>query len=223
MHFFYLHGFASSRQSKKAAYLEERFRGHGCALHCPDFNEPDFFTLTITRMLDQLAAAIAPLDASQTVVLIGSSLGAVVAIHAATRVDLRISRLVLLAPAVMFPKDADTVLGADKVARWRATGTLDVFHHSAGATKPLHYRFFEDALQYDALEAVVPQPTLIFQGTRDDTVDHRVVERYASTRANVELALLDDDHQLIASLPRIWDGMARFLELTEEHTEPPRR
>lgn len=214
MHLFYLHGFASSRQSTKAAYFAERLQMQGRVLHCPDFNEPDFSTLTITRMLDQLAAEMATLDATQPVVLIGSSLGAVVAIHTAARLGSRVTRLVLLAPAVMFPKDADHVLGADNVARWRATGTLDVFHHTAGATKPLHYRFFEDALQYDALEADVRQPTLIFQGTRDGTVDHRVVEQYAATRANVALALLDDDHQLIASLPRIWDETARFLELT---------
>ena len=51
---FYLHGFASSPTSTKAAYLTERFRRHGVALRCPDFNQPDFATLTLTRMLGQL-------------------------------------------------------------------------------------------------------------------------------------------------------------------------
>ena len=55
-HLFYLHGFGSSSQSTKAAYFGERLRKYGLPLHCPDFNAPDFATLTMTRMLDQLAA-----------------------------------------------------------------------------------------------------------------------------------------------------------------------
>jgi hypothetical protein len=40
-----------------------------------------------------------------------------------------------------------------------------------------------------------------------------MVEQYAATRPGVTLRLLDDDHQLIASLPRMWDETAAFLEL----------
>ena len=57
------------------------------------------------------------------------------------------------------------------------------------------------------------QPTLIFQGLRDESVDYRDVEHYAATRSNVTLVLIDDDHQLMASLPRIWSDMAEFLGL----------
>jgi pimeloyl-ACP methyl ester carboxylesterase len=239
---FYLHGFASSGQSKKAAYFAERLRPHGVALRAPDFNEPDFLSLTMTRMLDHLAADIARLDppspAPEThasvdevsserastipraktdrrpVVLIGSSLGAIVAVHTAARMSDRIDRLVLLAPALMFPRDAGKILGADRVARWQATGTLDLFHHGYGGMRALNYSFYQDSMQYDAFVADVSQPTLIFQGLHDEGVDHRVVAQYAATRHNMRLTLLDDDHQLMGSLPRIWSEMAAFLELT---------
>jgi uncharacterized protein len=79
-HVFYLHGFASSGRSKKAAYFAERLRPDGIPLRCPDFNEPDFSTLTMTRMLDRLAGDIATLGPPSLapgtpagVVLIGSS------------------------------------------------------------------------------------------------------------------------------------------------------
>ena len=74
MQVFFLHGFASSAKSTKAGYFGERLQSHGIPLHCPDFNEPDFSTLTLTRMLDQLANAIVAVPAGP-VVLIGSSLG----------------------------------------------------------------------------------------------------------------------------------------------------
>ena len=242
MHIYYLHGFASSPRSKKAVYFAEQLRAHGLTLRCPDFNEPDFSSLTMTRMLDQLAADIATLDAPslarqpgpssgevqrkggsaesraevdpEPIVLIGSSLGAVVAIHAAARMPDRIHRLVLLAPAVMFPRDAPRVLGAERVARWQATGTLDVFHHADGGMRPLSYRFYEDGVRYDAFGADVAQRTLIVQGLRDESVDYRVVEQFAAARPRMQLTLLDDEHQLMASLPRIWNDTEAFLELT---------
>jgi hypothetical protein len=40
------------------------------------------------------------------------------------------------------------------------------------------------------------------------------VESFAASRRNVSLTLLDDDHQLIASLPAMWVQTARFLGLT---------
>ena len=76
---FYLHGFASSGKSTKAAYLADRLKAHGIALECPDFNLPDFRSLTMTRMLDQLAAGIAR-SPGGGVTLIGSSLGGTLAI-----------------------------------------------------------------------------------------------------------------------------------------------
>jgi len=213
-HVFYLHGFASSAQSKKAAWFGDRLREHGLTLRCPDFNEPAFATLTMTRMLDQLTAEIETLEPGP-IALIGSSLGGAVAIHAAGRIGARVDRLVLLAPAVMFAKDGHRFLGPEKVARWRATGAIDVFHYAYDAERQLHYAFFEDSQKYDVFEVGLRQPILIFQGLRDESVDYRTVEQYAAKRPNVTLSLLDDDHQLMASLPRMWDAMQPFLGLTD--------
>src|SRR5436190_600559 len=60
-HVFYLHGFTSSARSTKARYFAERLRPHGIELRCPDFNEPDFASLTMTRMLDRFASELAGL------------------------------------------------------------------------------------------------------------------------------------------------------------------
>jgi pimeloyl-ACP methyl ester carboxylesterase len=210
----YLHGFASSPASTKIGYFSERLREHGVTLVCPDFNQPDFRTLTITRMLDQLDRQLPP-DDGPPVALIGSSLGGTLAILAAARAPSRVARLVLLAPAVMFAKPGHHLLPPERIDEWRRRGSLPFFHYAANEQVELDYGFYEDSLHYDAFNAVVPQPTLIFQGLRDASVDHRTVEQFANARPNVTLSLLDDDHQLIASLPRMWNDIQPFLGLVE--------
>jgi pimeloyl-ACP methyl ester carboxylesterase len=211
---FYLHGFASSPGSTKVRYFSDRLREHGITLACPDFNAPDFRTLTITRMLDQLEGDLARAG-DAPVVLMGSSLGGTLAILAAARLTARVERLVLLAPAVMFAKPGHHLLPPERIDEWRRRGSLPFFHYAANEERELDFAFYEDSLRYDAFNAVVQQPTLIFQGLRDASVDHRTVEQFARSRPNVTLSLLDDDHQLIASLPRMWNDIEPFLGIGE--------
>ena len=208
---FYLHGFASSAKSTKAAYFAERLREHDIRLDCPDFNEPEFATLTLTRMIDQLGSNLA----NGAVTLIGSSLGGTLAILAAEKFASRIDRVVLLAPAVMFAKPGHHLLPPERIEEWKRRGALPFFHYAHGEERLLNVSFYEDSLRHDAFNAVIQQPTLVFQGLRDASVDHRTVEAFARTRPNVTLSLLDDDHQLVASLPRMWESVAPFLGLVE--------
>jgi len=207
----YLHGFASSPGSTKVGYFTTRFREHGIEVRTPDFNAPDFRTLTISRMLDRVEAELA--TTSGTATLIGSSLGGTLAILAATKDPARVERLVLLAPAVMFAKPGHHLLPPERVDEWRRRGALPFFHHAYNEERELNVTFYEDSLRHDAFGAAFAQPTLIFQGVHDASVDYRTVEAFAKTRSNVTLSLLDDDHQLIASLPRMWGDMRGFLEL----------
>jgi len=210
---YYLHGFASSPQSTKAGFFADRLRSSGVAMICPDFNQPDFRTLTLTRMLDQLGAALGRENGAST--LMGSSLGGTLAILAAQRFAARVDRLVLLAPAVMFAKPGHHLLPPERIDEWRHAGTLPFFHHAYDEERRLDYAFYLDSLSHHAFDATVTQPTLIFQGLRDQSVDHRTVEAFAHARPSVTLSLLDDDHQLIASLPRMWESIEPFLGLTE--------
>ena len=214
MNIVYLHGFASSAQSKKAAYFGERLRGHGLTLRCPDFNEPEFASLTVSRMLDRLSREFDGLT-DGSIALIGSSLGGTLAILAAGRFAERVDRLVLLAPAVMFAKPGHHLLPPERIEEWRRKGALPFFHYGFNEERLLNFAFYTDSLRYDAFEARFTQKTLIFQGLRDASVDYRTVELFARAQPNVTLSLLDDDHQMMASLPRIWDDMAPFLELVD--------
>ena len=211
--FIYLHGFASSPSSTKAQYFAGRLRAYGLKLECPDLNEPDFTTLTMSRMLARLESLVG--DGAAPVTLIGSSLGGTLAVLAASRLRERVARLVLMAPAVMFAKPGHHLLPPERVDEWQRRGTLSFFHYAFGEERPLAFEFYDDSLKYDAFGAAFDQPTLIFQGLRDQSVDCRTVEQFAGGRSNVTLALLDDDHQLTASLPRMWSDTEAFLGLLE--------
>jgi hypothetical protein len=217
MHVFYLHGFGSSPDSGKAAFLREHLSPFGIDLHAPDFNQPDFTTLTATRMLAELGAAIDALPAGP-VALIGSSLGGFVAIPAAARQAATathpITRLVLLAPAVDFASGRDGWLTGAELEDWRRTDRRDVFHYAYGRTLPLRYALYEDAHRYDAFVARFEMPALVFQGSRDTVVNPERVKAWAAPRVNVTLRIVDDTHQLQESLPAIWEQSAPFLGLT---------
>ena len=134
----YLHGFASSARSTKAGYFAARLREHGIVLRCPDFNEPDFSSLTLTRMLDQLERELED-PARPAAALIGSSLGGTLAILAAERFAARVNRVVLLAPAVMFAKPGHHLLPPERIEEWQRRGSLPFFHYASNAELPLNY------------------------------------------------------------------------------------
>ena len=214
MYVVYLHGFASSPDSAKAQFFRERLVGVGSKFVCLDFNQPDFSTLTVSRMLRQLEKRIASLPPGE-VVLIGSSLGGFVAVEAAARQVSKarhpISRLILLAPAVELEWDRWSDVGPGGVERWRRAGDVEVFHYAENKTQRLKFGFYEDAERYQPASRVLSQPVLIFQGLRDESVSHEVVERFARAQTNAILHLLDDTHQLKDSLDFIWCESSRFL------------
>jgi len=223
-HVLYLHGFASSPTAAKAVFLSDRLRPHGLELHCPDFNQPDFEHMTVTRMLAQVDAAMAALPPGP-VALIGSSMGGYVAFHTAARhaaargrarTSVRpIDRLVLLAPAFEFGRTPFGGMSQDDVRRWQETDRREFFHHAENRPLAVRYALYQDAQRYDSSACAADTPALVFQGRRDAVVDPAMVQRFSAARPAMTVRVVDDDHQLGSSYELMWQEIAAFLGLCE--------
>ena len=94
-------------------------------------------------------------------------------------------------------------------------GALPFFHYAYGEERLLNYDFTRTHFSYDAFEGSFSSADADFPGAARQVVDPRTVEVFATHRTNVTLSLLDDDHQLLASLPRMWTGVEDFLGLLD--------
>jgi uncharacterized protein len=209
LHVIYLHGFASSPESSKAIRLAAALEAAGLPTRIPDLNQPSFRALTVTRMIGQVREAI-DAEPAAPVMLIGSSLGAFVAVHTAAA-DSRVAGLVLLAPALDFGAGEDGRIGTVSIADWKAAGACEIFHYAWNRPETLDYALYEDARRYDAFALRLEIPVLIIQGRRDTVVDPAVVGRWAAGRPGVALVMVDDDHQLQASLDAVVERTLAFV------------
>lgn len=211
----YLHGFASGAQSSKAQYFTSKFAGIGVDVHTPDLNGPSFETLTVSRMIAQVGDLIATLPRGP-IALMGSSMGAFVAWHAADALRARLdahtlTHLVLLAPAVTFGRHRDTDFGPGVVDAWEQAGVHEFFHYGYGEPRTLHYEFYRDAVALQARAVDVDVPTLVFQGTQDEVVLADGVQAFFAGRPSATVRMVDDGHQLLAHLDVMWEETRAFL------------
>lgn len=217
MHILYLHGFASSPQSTKANTFKPAFEQRGVQYHIPDLNVPDFEHLTLTAMLDKVAQTIRALKDEQPVVLIGSSMGGLTALHFwdryKNREAKRVQKLVLLAPAFDFMDNRTHQMGEGWQEAWRKQGAMPFFNYAMGGERMVHYGLVEDIQQYDSYQVQPTVPVLIYHGKQDASVPYDQSERFAQARPTVTLRLLDSDHQMLDKTDVILAGMLEFLGL----------
>jgi alpha-beta hydrolase superfamily lysophospholipase len=217
--YIYLHGFASSPSSSKAKYFEDHLLTENVHVHIPDLNGSNFEQLTLSSQLQLIDAQFDSLDAvhviepsDKKVVMIGSSMGGLLAVLKSIRCP-QVAAVVLMAPGFGLMKRWPDLFGENTLDDWKQQGFLNVYHHGASSYLPLGYGFIEDAARYQTDNLQVNVPTILFHGRSDATVP--IVESedfYHNNVDQVEFHPLDDDHQLLASLDYIWDHSRSFLK-----------
>jgi pimeloyl-ACP methyl ester carboxylesterase len=201
----YLHGFASGPGSKKAQYFKDRFAEVDLPVLIPDLAAGNFEKLTISGQLRVIKDAAG----QDPVTLIGSSLGGYLAALFAARHP-QTQRVVLLAPGFGFARRWPERLGAQTMQEWERTGVLPVFHYGDKAERLLSYDLIEDGRQYEDYPEM-RQPCLIFHGEHDDVVPAQWSREFAEGKDNVELHVVDSDHELLNVVEPMWRRVREFV------------
>lgn len=203
----YLHGFASSAKNRKAIKITEKLNDN------PLFNfvsfeftpEPvDFSNMTVTGMVNRLRQFILTEKIRQPV-LVGSSLGGLVALHY-TSIFGDIKHCLLLAPALRFRTKR-----TGRQAVLTADGSLPVFHYGFNKEIPLYKSFMDDVRLYkDYIKP--PVNCTIIHGKKDTVVPVRTSRYYANKYAyRVKLIEVDSDHNLTDQVDLIWDWIIKLV------------
>jgi pimeloyl-ACP methyl ester carboxylesterase len=198
MYLIYLHGFASGPQSSKAQFFRRRFEELGVAMQIPDLSGGNFEELTISGQL----RVIQRIAVGDDVRLIGSSMGGyLAALYAARHPE--VTKLILMAPAFGFARRWPLMLGEEKVAEWRRTGWLPIYHYGDKRERRVGYELLEDAKRHEDYPEI-SQPALIFHGRQDDVVPVEYSEEFAVRHPQVTLRIMESGHELINVLEEMW-------------------
>jgi pimeloyl-ACP methyl ester carboxylesterase len=195
----YLHGFADGPKNPKGRYCHAWAKAHGIVFHAPDLNVPTFESLTISAQVDAVETLIQQSESSP--VLVGSSLGGLVAVAAAHRANdqgrARLKALILLAPAFGFARRR---LESDLWAGYRLRGNLPVWHFAKEHWARLGPQLLEDLPAWTREEIRrVEAPIFVLHGRRDEIVPVEESEAFVSRQPDARLLILDDDHDLSAT------------------------
>ena len=215
--FAYLHGFASGPTSRKGRTLAHAFRARGATFHQPDLNVPSFAQLTYGGMLagiDALDATMGGESAGGRWGFVGSSMGGWAAARWAELHPLRVARLLLLAPGFDLANRWRGLISDAELARWEQRGWIEAKDGSGVSTR-LHWEFMLDARRQPPFPT--PRcPALILHGRHDTVVPLSSSERYASERPQVRLEVLDDDHDLLHTLPQIVERALEWFGVSDD-------
>jgi alpha-beta hydrolase superfamily lysophospholipase len=205
----YFHGFASSPASGKITALRPLLSPRGIELDTPDLNIPSFEKLDFDAIV---AHGVERARLHPPRVLVGSSLGALIALSVAAR-GVRVP-LVLIAPAI----------GAAK--RWKERlpdgDPIVVFNYARNADAPIHRAFFDQVVNVRIDEQPPESPVTAIMGRQDQTVPFDIVrEQWAAWEASGRLAqgskfieIAEGDHGLVNEAELIADEIVRAAQLS---------
>jgi len=217
----FVHGFRSNAAGTKAralaAHAEQRDRAfvrfdmRGCGQ-----SDGGFADFTLSGALADLEAVMTHLS-PRPLLLVGSSLGGLLALQAARMYDTGLRGLMLIAPALHFVERVMGRLSDEDTARWRADGRFTFEDRYGEGPYKLGYAFYTDAQAYR--NPPVPElecPVVILHGERDELLpaadSMELAQRLPAREVALEI-IPGGDHRLTAAIPlmcayldRLWSA-----------------
>lgn len=179
----FLHGFRSHCDGDKARHLSTmagrngypwlRFDQRGCGM-----SDGRFRTFTVSGAIADTRAALAAMG-DPPCILVGSSLGALIALHVASCGQHRVNGLVLIAPAIRFTERfLLRQAGEREITQWRQRGYRWFPDLYAGGCYRLDYGFCADTLRYAVPPHSLDCPVRVIHGARDELLPLRDTEQW---------------------------------------------
>jgi pimeloyl-ACP methyl ester carboxylesterase len=211
-HVLYFHGFASSPAGRKVALLRQELEPQGWRVFAPDLNVPSFQKLDFKTMV---RLGVWEARKRLPAVLVGSSLGALVALEVSRIAP--VAPLVLIAPALGF--------GSRWLEKLPPGETIPVFHFGEGRQVPIHRRFFDQMARNGADSEPPSVRVTAIMGDRDESVPiGQVRETWRHWESSGGLVagsrlieIRDGDHGLVAHV-----GMIAGEILSSASPVPPK-
>ncbi|MCH8158026.1 MAG: alpha/beta hydrolase [Nitrospinae bacterium] len=205
--FVYLHGFASSPQSRKAEAFKKKFNEIGIPLEIPDLEGGDFENMTLTSQMNILNQHLDRWK-NRPACLIGSSMGGYLAVLAAEKRK-EVQALYLMAPGFNFMNRWMQKLNLN--SEDEAPSLISVFHYRFNEMRKIRSGLFKDAVMWSRLELDRKLPTRIVHGIHDDTVEISESREFARTHSGCRLKELDADHSLLTHIDWIVEDCLVFF------------
>lgn len=211
----YLYGFASGPLSTKAQFFEEKFNQKTNFLiydYIPD--KESFTNLKTSTLLKDLHVFIQRRFPDK-LILFGSSFGGLLSLWYSSLHPEKISKLILMAPALKFSANVIAELLEITPIEWEESGFVAVNHYRYNQEVPLSFSFYEDILTKpppDFFQKHFSIPTLILHGKFDEVVPISWSRKLAEVNSNVTLHELKSDHQLLDQKEKIWFIIEEFID-----------
>jgi pimeloyl-ACP methyl ester carboxylesterase len=209
----YLHGFASSPSSKKAAFFKEQFNKLSIPLTIPDLQDGNFENLTISSQI-KVVQSILSRRPGRKFVLIGSSMGGYLAALLA-QINIEVIGLYLMAPGFNFLDRWKKSLTNSSSKPFCFPEYIEIYHYGVDKNVRLNANIFKDAKKWEEESFSRKIPTRIVHGLHDDTVDIEVSRQFVKHQTWCRLEELDSDHSLMSHIKWIVKDCQIFLESIE--------
>ena len=221
----YLHGLGSSPESPKALLVAEHLRSLGYGVTAPNLSLPSLAELSVDAAIERVVGEIESSSAAHGVMLIGSSFGGFLALHAWERLSLEqkhgVRGMVLLAP-LLYPwhQTCGVILPAVE-EQWRRDGVFPIEQGATGLFVEVHVGFLDQLTKYRTHAVKLSVPTLIIHGQYDQSVPFAQSVEFSKQNSGVTLVGVSDNHQLLTDPLALLAHISGFLGVLTEKVSTP--